>query len=45
MLDKSFNTGADRNGPPQLLLNAAARILRFYPLFLKASLLMQRFVQ
>jgi len=32
-------------GPPQFLLNATTGLLRLYPLFLKASLLLQRFVQ
>ena len=32
-------------GPPQFLLNATTGILRLYPLFLKASLLLQRLVQ
>ena len=45
ILDKLFNQGADLNGPPQMLLNAAAKLLRFYPLFIRASLLIQRFVQ
>lgn len=32
-------------GPPQFLLNAATAAMRFYPTFLKASMLLQRFVQ
>lgn len=45
ILDKLFDQGADLNGPPQIMLSAAAKLLSFYPLFMKASLLMQRFVQ
>jgi hypothetical protein len=32
-------------GPPQFLLNATSGLMRFYPAFLKASMLLQRFVQ
>ena len=31
--------------PPQVLLDVTTGLMRFYPLFLKASLLLQRFVQ
>jgi len=31
--------------PPQMLLEMTSGLMRFYPLFLKASLLLQRFVQ
>ncbi len=45
ILDKMFNQGADLNGPPQALLTVVAKLLRFYPHFMRASVLMQRFVQ
>lgn len=32
-------------GPPQFLLNATSGLMRFYPAFLKASILLHRFVQ
>jgi len=32
-------------GPPQFVLNATSGLMRFYPAFLKASMLLQRFVQ
>ena len=31
--------------PPQFLLDMTTGLMRFYPVFLKASLLLQRFVQ
>ena len=31
--------------PPQILLDMTTGLMRFYPVFLKASLLLQRFVQ
>lgn len=32
-------------GPPQVLLNAASGLLRFYPAVLKASMLLDRLVR
>ena len=32
-------------GTPRFLLNAASGLLKFYPTFLKASMLLNRFVQ
>jgi hypothetical protein len=32
-------------GPPQLLLNLTTELMRFYPLFLKASIVLQRLMQ
>jgi len=32
-------------GTPRFVLNAASGLLRFYPAFLKASMLLNRFVQ
>lgn len=32
-------------GPPQVLLKVTSGLMRFYPAFLKASMLLQRFVQ
>lgn len=32
-------------GPPRFLLNATSGLMRFYPAFLKASMLLQRLVQ
>jgi hypothetical protein len=31
--------------PPRFLLDMTTGLMRFYPIFLKASLLLQRFVQ
>jgi hypothetical protein len=31
--------------PPRFILNATTGLMRFYPAFLKASMLLQRFVQ
>lgn len=31
--------------PPQLLLDATTELMRFYPLFLRASIILQRLVQ
>lgn len=32
-------------GPPQFVLNMTSGLMRFYPAFVKASMLLQRFVQ
>ena len=32
-------------GPPQVLLNLTTGLMRFYPMFLKASIVLQRLVQ
>lgn len=32
-------------GPPQFVLNVTTELMRFYPLFLKASMVLQRLVQ
>lgn len=32
-------------GPPQLLLNVTTELMRFYPWFLKVSIVLQRLIQ
>ena len=44
-LDKISECISIEVGTPRFVLNAASGLLRFYPAFLKASMLLNRFVQ